>query len=289
MILIADSGSTKCDWILMDSSGKRYGSFSSMGFNPYFHNEDLIEKELKAHPSIASQANEVKVVFFYGAGCSTDKLNSIIVRGLTRVFVNAKIHVDHDLVGAAYSTYDGNPAISCILGTGSNSCFFDGEKIYEEVPSLAYILGDEGSGSYFGKRLLREFYYKKLPLEIHQAFAKEFTLTKDEFISRIYNQPNANVYLASFMKFIGKFSDHAHVQQWMREGMTEFLDIHVQCFENYRDVPTHFVGSVAFYFQNILRETCEKMDINMGRVIQKPIDGLVDYHLHFKLPELQGQ
>jgi len=273
----------------MDASGKRYGSFSSMGFNPYFHSQDVIEKELKAHPSIANEAEGIRMVFFYGAGCSTEKLNEIIIQGLSRVFTNAKIHVDHDLVGAAYSTYEGNPAISCILGTGSNSCFFDGEKVSEEVPSLAYILGDESSGSYYGKILLKEYFYKKLPADIHQAFTQEFQLSKDELISRIYNQPNANVYLASFMKFIGKFSTHPHVQAWIRKGMTEFLDVHVQCYKNYKEVPTHFVGSVAFYFQDILKECCDKMNINMGRVIQKPIDGLVDYHLHFKLPELQRQ
>ena len=287
MILIADSGSTKCDWLLIDSSGKRYGAFSSMGFNPYFHSEEVIEKALKGHPSIAAVASEIKAVFFYGAGCSTERLNAIITRGLSRVFEHAHVHVDHDLVGAAYSTYDGEPAITCILGTGSNSCFFDGEQVYEEVPSLAYILGDEGSGSYYGKRLLREYYYKKLPDEIRIAFEKEFTLNKDQFISRIYNEPNANVYLASFMRFIGKFSDHAHVQQWMREGMTEFIDIHVQCFPQYKEVPTHFVGSVAYYFQSILQETCDKMDVRLGNVIQKPIDGLVDYHLNYKLAELQ--
>lgn len=286
MILIADSGSTKCDWILMDATGKRYDAFSSMGFNPYFHSADLIEKELGSHPNLITPSSSVDMVFFYGAGCSTERLNAIIEDGLSRVFPKAKIYVDHDLVGAAYSTFTGEPAITCILGTGSNSCFFDGKAVSEEVPSLAYILGDESSGSYYGKRLLREYFYKKLPQEIHDAFHDEFNLSKDEFITRIYNKPNANVYLASFMKFIGKFKTHPHVQQWLRDGMREFIDIHVQCYPQYKDVPTHFVGSVAYHFQDTLAELCEQMGVNMGRVIKKPIDGLVDYHLHYRMPEL---
>jgi N-acetylglucosamine kinase-like BadF-type ATPase len=287
MILIADSGSTKCDWLLIDTSGKRYGSFSTIGFNPYFHDANDVESELKGHPTIASEADSIKRVFFYGAGCSSPKLNRKIEDGLERVFKNARVYVDHDLIGAAYSTYDGSPAITAILGTGSNSCFFDGEKIYEEVPSLAYILGDESSGSYYGKRLLRDYFYKKLPLEMSEAFEHEYHLDKDELVRRVYNEPHANVYLASFMRFIGKFRDHAHVKAWLREGMTKFIDIHIQCYPQYKEVNTHFVGSVAYYFHDILEECCESMDVNMGRIIQKPIDGLVEYHLNYKMAELQ--
>lgn len=287
MILIADSGSTKCDWLLIDSSGKSYGSFSTIGFNPYFHDANDVETELTAHPTIASESYLIKRVFFYGAGCSSAELNHKIEQGLKKVFKNARVYVDHDLIGAAYSTYEGSPAITAILGTGSNSCFFDGENVYEEVPSLAYILGDESSGSYYGKRLLRDYFYKKLPLEMSEAFEREFHLDKDELVKRIYNEAHANVYLASFMKFIGKFGDHAHVKSWLREGMTKFLDIHVQCYPQYREVKTHFVGSVAYYFHHILKERCEAMDVNMGRIIQKPIDGLVEYHLNYKMAELQ--
>jgi len=289
MILIADSGSTKCDWVLIERSGNQIDTFNSMGFNPYFHSSDLIRNELQKIPQVIQYASEINLIFFYGAGCSTQALNEVIAQGLRQVFVNADVHVDHDLLGAAYSCYDGEPCISCILGTGSNSCFFDGNSLREEVPSLAYILGDEASGSYFGKRLIREYFYKKLPKEMAEAFEKEYHLSKDEFIRRIYKEPNANVYLASFMEFIVKHSSHEHVRNWIREGLREFIDIHVTCFAEYKSVKTHFVGSVSYLFKDILEEVCIEMNVQLGRVIRKPIDKLVEYHVRFRLPQMEKQ
>lgn len=283
MILIADSGSTKCDWALIDEKGNRLGSFQTMGLNPYFHTPEVAENALKANEELFKIAQEVKQIFFYGAGSSTAEMCSIMKDGLQRVFVNADILVDHDLLGSAMSTYDGEPCISCILGTGSNSCYFDGKDIYEEVPSLAYILGDEASGSYFGKILLQEYFYKKLPLDLRKAFEDFHAPSKDEIISRVYREPNANVYLASFMKFIGEYRDHPHVQNWVTNGMIHFIDIHVKCFANWNEVPVHFVGSIGHYFRDCLDRAAEKTGIRVGRVIRKPIDGLVEYHVRFKL------
>ena len=229
MILIADSGSTKCDWALIDKHGTRLGNFETMGLNPYFHNEELVESSIRSNMPLALYADKISKIYFYGAGSSTPTMCAIIERGLRKIFHHADILVDHDLLGSAYSTYDGENCISCILGTGSNSCFFDGKEIHESVPSLAYILGDEASGSYFGKILLREYFYKKLPAEIATAFEKSFPLSKDEFISKIYREPNANVYLASFTRFIGNFAHHPHVMNWVVNGMREFIDIHVKC------------------------------------------------------------
>ncbi|MEY3397958.1 MAG: hypothetical protein RL220_552, partial [Bacteroidota bacterium] len=225
-------------------------------------------------------------VFFYGAGSSTEQMCAIVRGGLSKVFTSADIMVDHDLVGCAYATYDGEPCVSCILGTGSNSCYFDGEKIYEEVPSLAYILGDEASGSYFGKILLREYFYKKLPPDLKKSFDDRFKVTKDDIINKIYREPNANVFLASFTRFIGEHVAHPHVHEWIVKGMTEFMDIHVKCYSNWDKVPVHFVGSVSHYFQSGLLEAAENLGIRIGRIIRKPIDGLVDYHVKYKLPVL---
>jgi N-acetylglucosamine kinase-like BadF-type ATPase len=285
MILIADSGSTKCDWQFVDREGNVLAFFSTMGFNPYFHSPELIDAELQKSPEAVEIREQVKLLFFYGAGCSSQRLNALIQEGLGRFFLGASIHVEHDLLGAAYAAYDGRPCIVCILGTGSNSCYFDGEKVSEEVPSLAYILGDEASGSYFGKRLLREYFYKKLPRDLHHEFIQEFTLNKDEFVRRVYKEPNTNVYLASFMKFIVSHGNHPHVKQWIREGFREFIDIHVQCFSDYQTVPTHFIGSVAYFFSDILREVTREMNLIPGNIIQKPIDNLVNYHLKYKIPE----
>lgn len=284
MILIADSGSTKCDWALIDREGKRLGNFETMGLNPYFHNETVVENSIRGNAPLALYAGKVKEIYFYGAGSSTDIMCAIIKNGLKKVFVNAKIMVDHDLVGCAYATYDGENCISCILGTGSNSCSFDGKEIHEEVPSLAYILGDEASGSYFGKILLREYFYRKLPADLKDAFEKTFSISKDEFISRVYREPNANVFLASFTRFIGEHAHHPHVINWVVRGMREFIDIHVKCFDNWENQPVHFVGSISHYFKHCLEIAAQQEGIRLGRVIKKPIDGLVEYHVKYVFP-----
>ena len=182
MILIADSGSTKCDWAHIDEKGSRLGNFETMGLNPYFHDEKVVEGAIRGNVPLALYADKISHIYFYGAGSSTPTMCAIIERGLRAVFPNAELLVEHDLLGSAYSTYDGEECISCILGTGSNSCFFDGKNIHESVPSLAYILGDEASGSYFGKILLREYFYKKLPAEDRKSTRLN---SSHEWISRM--------------------------------------------------------------------------------------------------------
>ena len=279
IILIADSGSTKSDWLAIDEVGKEIGQFSTMGFNPYFHSSELVAKELSSHSEMIKLAPEVSKVFFYGAGSSSSEMCSIIEKGLSKVFSQAEINVGHDLNGAAYSTWSGEPAITCILGTGSNSCYFDGNEVYEEVPSLAYILGDEGSGSWFGKRLLRAFFYKKLPKEIHDDFVKTFNFSVSEINKRVYTEPNPNVLLASYMKFIAKHKSADIVKKWLQDGFGAFLDIHVACFDNFKQMPIHFIGSVAYHFSEDLSLACEKRGMKMGNLIKKPIEGLAKYHL----------
>jgi N-acetylglucosamine kinase-like BadF-type ATPase len=278
MLLIADSGSTKCDWRLI-AEDKTYQDFKSIGINPYFHNEDVIEQELSKNEHLLAFADKVTAVFFYGAGCSSKSLKAIVDRGLGRIFKNAQIHVDHDLVAAAFAVYQDEPCIACILGTGSNSCHFDGDIVREEVPALAFILGDEGSGSYFGKKLLSDFLYKRLPREMHNALIEEFGLNKDIIMDRVYMKPHANVYLASFMKFITRFKSLKYVQDMIKGGLEAFIDTHVCCYRDYKTVETNFIGSVAFYHEDILREVAQSRGVRIGRIIKKPIDGLYDYHI----------
>jgi N-acetylglucosamine kinase-like BadF-type ATPase len=278
MLVIADSGSTKCDWRIV-SEDKSYIDCSSMGINPYFHNEDVIEAELRRREDLMAAANDVKALFFYGAGCSSVELKRTAEQGLRRIFPNAEIYVDHDLVAAAFAVYDDDPCIACILGTGSNSCHFDGDIVREEVPALAYILGDEGSGSYFGKKLLSDFLYKRLPDEMHKGLIDKFGLTKDIIIDRVYMKPHANVYLASFMKFITTFKSEPYVQEMIAEGIGRFLDTHVTCYRDFEKVQTHFIGSVAYYHEDTLREVATLRNINVGRIIKKPIEGLYHYHI----------
>jgi len=249
MILIAESGSTKCDWVALNPDGTEHVRFSTMGFNPYFHSAPFIQEELGGNAVVRRIKNSVDYVYFYGAGASSESLKDI--------------------------------AITCILGTGSNSCYFDGESVSEEVPALAYVLGDEGSASFIGKRLVSDFLYKRLPAEMAEDFYLTYQLDKDEIITSVYNKPNANVYLASFSRFAGKHMENPYVKMIVREGFAKFADIHIACFENCREVPIHFVGSVGAIFHELLEDVLAERGMNMGQIMRKPVDGLIKYHVEY--------
>lgn len=280
MIIIADSGSTKCDWVVL-SPAEQPQLVHTMGLNPYFHSASFMAEQILNEPYLQQISKQINAVYFYGAGNSSDDLKKIVTNGLQLAFKNAKIHADHDLVGAAYATYKGEPCISAIIGTGSNSCFFDGKEIYEEVPALAYILGDEGSGSYFGKKLLADYLYKRLPKQLTDYLQNELELDKQKIIQSVYMKPHANVYLASYVRTLAKFKNLPYVDNLLREGINKFLDIHICCYNNFREIPTHFIGSVAFHFQDILIEEAEKLGVKIGTVTKQPIFGLVNYHLKY--------
>lgn len=281
MNLIAESGSTKCDWMLVDNHGTYIDSYKSIGFNPFFHSSHFIVEELSRNESLTYIAPRIEHVYFYGAGCSSNYYQQIVTEALTKVFTQAEIRVNHDLTAAAYATYNGVPCISCIIGTGSNSCYFDGKVVTEEVPALGYILGDEGSGSYFGKKLLTAFLYHKLPEEIVCDLENEFQLNKDIIFERVYEKPNANVYLAGFTRFIGKFKDHPYISDMLYKGMLEFLENHVCCYPNHKEVPVHFVGSVAFHFEDAVLRAAKQLGIKTGTIIKQPIQHLVNYHAKY--------
>lgn len=282
MFFVVESGSTKSDWVLIENKNSQ-SFYSTMGFNPYFHSSDRIESELRMNSEIMKVADSVKGVYFYGAGCSSVELNQIVEIGLRRIFPNADILVEHDLLACAYSTYDGKPVISCIIGTGSNSCYFDGQNVSEEIPALGYILGDEGSGSFFGKQLISNFLYKRLPREISDDFIQTYNLGKDELIDRVYMRENANVFIASFMPFIAKHKSHEYIKKMVRDGFKRFLEIHVCCYRNYREVEVNFVGSISEIFEEQLREAAIEFGIQIGRIIRRPVDSLVNYHLKYLL------
>lgn len=277
MLLIVDSGSTKSDWVLLADSGNE--SFNTMGLNPYFHTEDTVYTAISENAELFGYRDKVTELYFYGAGCSSEELNAIIHGGLTRVFPHAKIVVDHDLKACAYATYENEPSISCIIGTGSNSCFFDGENVIEEVPALGYILGDEGSGAYFGKKLVANYLYHRLPKRINDALANDMKLTKEEIVRRVYMEPDANVYLASFMKFIFEHSSDDFIKEMIYNGFKEFVEVHVCCYQDFKNYKVHFIGSIAYLFKDQLEDACDFYKVKMGQVIRKPIDGLISYHL----------
>lgn len=282
MIAVIDSGSTKADWKFLSKNAYPI-SISTMGFNPYYHGESIILPEIKKAFDGKIDPTVFSSIYFYGAGCSDPDLNKIIEEALKKYFINAKVIVNHDILACALATCRNEPGISCILGTGSNSCLFDGEKIVDNVPNLAYILGDEGSGGHLGKLLLQGYFYREFPEDIKNDFEELYGSDKQVFKDKIYMEPNANVYLASFARFLSNHKDHIYIQSLVNRAFSEFVKRHVRKYQNHNNLPIHFIGSVAYHFGDILKMVLDERSLKLGMIIKKPIDNLVDYHL-----ELEG-
>lgn len=278
MILVADSGSTKADWKLAHN-GSIIGEYSTMGFNPFFHNEKIIINALSTNEGLSEAKEKVKKVFFFGAGCSSDERNMIIADALKKFFNNASVLVEHDIMASVLATCGDDPGIAAILGTGSNSCYFDGKKIYHNNYGLGYILGDEGSGSYFGKKLLTLYLYGLMPEELAKDFDKQFEMNKEILIDHVYNKPNANVWLASWCKYCSSLQDHPWMNNIIRTGLEEFFNLYVCHLPDFQKVKVHFVGSIAHYFEKILHEVASSKGITIGKVIKQPIHSLAEYYL----------
>ena len=282
MHFIIESGSTKSDWVLVDNKNKQ-SFFTTMGFNPYFHSSDIISNEIGKNKDIMAISSEVKSIYFYGAGCSSIEMNKIVELGFKKIFASAFIFVEHDLLASAYAAYSGKPVISCIIGTGSNSCLFDGKNLSEVVPALGYILGDEASGSYFGKQLISSLLYHHLPKEIEEDFTATYKLDKETLLNRIYREPNANVFIASFMPFIAKHKDAPFFRKMLIDGFRKFMEIHVCCYADYKQKEVNFVGSISQIFEFELKTAAKELGIEVGRIIPKPVHALVQYHLDYVL------
>ena len=277
MILIADSGSTKCDWAVCNKEGEILSIHKTLGFNPKYSSFDSITLELNN-----SELNSIKIdiqeVFFYGAGCSSESKNIIIKEPLQSFFSNAKITIKHDLEAALKSTYMGYPIISCILGTGSNSCIFDGENIIENAPSLGYIAGDEASGNFFGKQLINLYVNNALPNNIVSKFEDWTPERKNEIIENIYSIQRPNLYLASFFPFMYENKEEAIFDDIFNNGIQIFFDLHIKCFDNYKKYPLTFVGSVSFYLSNYINVIARKEGMKVQQILQSPIENLVSDH-----------
>lgn len=272
MIAIADSGSTKTDWFI-GSSLKEGQRESTAGANPMFLDVGQIASTLqKLH------SEQVEKVFFYGAGCSSELRCNTVHGGLKHVFPNAEIFVEHDLFGAARALCGDSPGIACILGTGSNTCVFDGNEILKNVPSLAFIIGDEGSGAHLGKALVKAVLYEELSPRLRNAIAEEFNITKEEVLTRTY-APGGNIYLASLSKAYTRFQGEPELDELAASVFAEFCARHLSKYHGYKSWPVHFVGSVATHFSTLIQQEVERIGFRFGLVVHKPIDKLIEYHL----------
>ncbi|HKK88898.1 MAG TPA: hypothetical protein VJ917_08610 [Saprospiraceae bacterium] len=284
MILVAESGSTKTEWFLEGKSE----AILTKGINPFFLSSSKIT-ELLSDSDLNGLCEKVSEVYFFGPGCAYPEHRAIVREGIQQYFHEAKkIFVGHDLEAAAYALYDGEPCICGILGTGSNTCFFDGQDISQATPSLAWILGDEGSGNHMGKRLLRAWVYKQLPESLAEELETTYKLTVKDLMDAVYHSPApANTYLASFMPFIHEHRSAPAIRAIIDESFHAFFKNHIINYENYQKTPLHLVGSIAHYFREELYENAANYGIQIRNILQKPGKNLAKAVLSDQIPVLK--
>jgi N-acetylglucosamine kinase-like BadF-type ATPase len=280
MRLIVDSGSTKADWIAIDDDGKILFTTQTLGLNPEILENNEIVERLNDRFDILQNKKNATHLFFYGAGCGTDRMKINLSQTFQSYFPNAIISVEEDTYAAVYATTPkGQKAIVAILGTGSNCSYFDGKDLHQKVQSLGYIIMDDCSGNVFGKELIRKYYFNKMPKELAEAFEKEYDLDPDFIKSKLYKEANPNAYLATFAKFLIQHKEHELCKKIIMKGMKSFVKNYIKQYDNYKEVPVNFVGSIAFYLKDELKQTFEKYDMKLGNVLRRPIDGLIAYHI----------
>jgi N-acetylglucosamine kinase-like BadF-type ATPase len=280
MRLLVDSGSTKADWIAIDEDGKVLFTTQTLGLNPEILEGDEIIERINDRFDILQNKDKATHLFFYGAGCGTDKMKINLSRVFQEYFSNAIIAVHEDTYAAVYATTPkGEQAIVSILGTGSNCSYFDGKVLHQKVQSLGYIIMDDCSGNVFGKELIRKYYFNKMPKELAIDFEKEYNLDPDFIKSKLYKEPNPNAYLATFAKFLIQHKETEFCKKIIFKGMKSFVKNYIRQYDNCKDVPVHFVGSIAFYLKDELQIIFNKYELKLGNVLRRPIDGLIAYHI----------
>lgn len=275
MILVADSGSTKVDWVAIKKDGTIV-SVKTAGINPVFITKEKIVNilEMSLVPVIG---NEVEKVYFYGAGVVSDSVGDDLYAAFTEVFPGVTCSAASDMLAAARALCGDKPGIACIMGTGANSCFFDGEKMTEHVNAGGFILGDEASGGYFGKRLVSDFIKGLLPKDLEEEFIKRYDLDYLKIVDKVYKQPVPSRFLASFSYFMEDFRDTEYMQKLLKSGFREFIERNIYSYD-YKNHPVNLVGSIAYVFQKELKEVAAECGVTIGTILKSPIEGLVEYH-----------
>lgn len=273
-VLLADSGSTKTEWTLLDNNVVARSLYTE-GINPNQANEEVIAKMLLKTELRSLAPDEI---YFYGSGCGSAEGKAIVRDALDALFTHAKITIDSDLFAAARALCGSEPGIVAIMGTGSSSCQYDGKKISAQRPSLGFILGDEGSGAVLGKIFIRKLLYGELPKEVSQKFYDEFPIDKDAIIARVYREPYPNRFLATFAGFIAQHKQYAAVNEIIRENFNGFIKSHLSAYANAKEMPIHFTGSIAKYFAEEMFGLLQWNGFIPGKVEQSPMQGLIKYH-----------
>ncbi len=276
--LIADSGSTKTVWRLLSDS-KLVSEVVTKGINPFLQSSEEINLSVRTEliPNII--AKDVTEIHFYGAGCANEEKNNVVKSALLSLFNSAEIFISSDMLGAARSVLGRDKGIACILGTGSNSCYYDGGKIVSNVSAGGYILGDEGSGAVIGKYLMADYIKNQMPIDVKEALENECGVSVADVIDRVYRKPFPNRYLANFTRFIHKNLDNTYLYNIVYKTFRDFFERNISQYEDSKKLPVSFVGSVAFYFSDVLEKVANDCGYKIGKIDANPIDGLVNYHI----------
>ncbi len=279
MKLIIDCGSTKADWVVLNRE-EVVLKFQTEGFNPNYTDKNTILSIILDNTSYKTYIQEITKIYFYGTGCGNQNNCSLIENVFKSIFLNANIIVTHDLMAACHTLFGDKEGIACILGTGSHSCRYDGNEIIDKAVSLGYIIGDEGSGNHIGKQLLRDYFYKKMPDVLSEKFENEYNINIISVIDNIYHKNQVSKYLASLSRFAYENKEHDYMKAICSKCFDEFIEYFILKYETSKDLEIGFVGSIAYYFQDLLCERLENHKLRLGKIIKSPIEGLIEYHSH---------
>jgi|TARA_B110000967_G_scaffold98730_1_gene101455 N-acetylglucosamine kinase-like BadF-type ATPase len=281
MILIVDSGSTKTDWIAINDKGEILFQTQTLGLNPQVLTDYIIEERIVNNFDLYQNRKSVTKLYFYGAGCGTEPPRVMIKGVFQNIFKSSEILVKEDTFAAVYATAEINKeSIVCILGTGSNCSYFDGVNVIQKITSLGYILMDDGSGNYFGRQLLRDYYFNRIPELTAKKFEEDFDLEAETIKNHLYKKPNPNTYLAKFARFLIENKENKYAQKLIKKGMKLFVKRQILQFPNAKDLPIHFTGSIAYYLRDELTQVLKKHGLKAGNIVKRPIDGLLKYHIN---------
>lgn len=279
MILLVDSGASKAEWAALNARHEKEFITETLGLNPEVVSKEVILERINNNPMLSQRRKEVKKILFYGAGCGTGRMQNFVKEVLKGFFSNSVVEVEEDTYGAVYATIEGGqPAIVCILGTGSNCSYWDGKKLNQKVESLGYILMDDCSGNYFGKRLVRDYYFNKMPKHIAKDFSEKFSMDPDAIKESIYQLPNPNRYLAAIGGFILSYKTDPYGQKIIAKGIKSFIRNYILQYKQADSVPIHFVGGIAYNIKDELKRLLEAKGLRLGNVVRRPIDGMVSHY-----------
>lgn len=279
MILITDSGSTKCDWIALDNNGIELFKTRTKGLNPAILQPEELLDRIKENAELLEHREKVDTIHFYGAGCGTEKPRLALENQLKEYFNTQNVVVKEDTAAAVYATVGDKKGIVCILGTGSNCCYSDGVNLDQRVVSLGYMLMDEASGNWYGKELLRDYYFGNMPEDLRTQFAVDYNVDADFIKANLYKSSNPNAYLATHAEFIFKNLEEGYIKKLLRRGLRKFSRHMIMQFqEEMKFCKVHFVGSIAYFASRRIHQVAEEFDYEVGKIIRRPIDGLVEYH-----------